>query len=160
MLRWPVMQLSEVFRALGENGLAELLRHVSIGRLRTYQLYENLKVRAHARKLNTETLRKSGPRFWSRLVEGDEELARDLAQGVLVSNLEMVQAVLDFLGIPNRDGFFEKDLDAGQYLTEGWQQRVWERFHGQFPETLLVFYINHLGWELGKAEEVFVPAAA
>jgi len=98
--------------------------------------------------------------LWPRLVEGDEELARDLAQGVLVSNLEMVQAVLDFLGIPNRDGFFEKDVDATEYLTEGWQQRVWERFRGEFPESLLVFYINHLGWELGKAERVFVPAAA
>lgn len=154
------MQLSEVFRALGENGLNELLRLVSMGRLRTYQLYEPLKVRMHARKLNSEILRKSGPRLWPRLVEGDEELARDLAQAVLVSNLEMVQAVLDFLGVPNRDGFFEKDLDASQYLTEGWQQRVWERFRGQYPETLLVFYINHLAWELAKAEEVFQPAVA
>ncbi|MGC8793412.1 MAG: hypothetical protein ACP5U2_08475 [Bryobacteraceae bacterium] len=154
------MQLSEVFRTLGETGLAELLRHVSIGPLRAYQLYESLKVRAHVRKLNTQTLRKSAPRFWARLVGGDEDLARDLAQGVLVSNLGMVQAVLDFLGVPHRDGFFEKDVDASPYLSEGWQQRVWERFRGQYPDTLLLFYINHLGWELGKAEEVFAPAAA
>ena len=36
----------------------------------------------------------------------------------------MMRAVLDFLGIPNEDGFFAKDLDAPKYLTEGWQQRV------------------------------------
>lgn len=154
------MQLSEVFRALGENGVHELLRRISIGRLRAYQMYETLKVRMHARRLNTETLRNSGPRLWPRLVQGDEELARELAQALLVSNLEMVQAVLDFLGVPHRDGFFERDVDASQYLTEGWQQRVWERFRGQYHDLLLLFYINHLAWELGRAEELFQPAAA
>lgn len=154
------MQLCEVFRALGESGLAELLRTISIGRLRTFQLYESLKIRGHLRKLNTETLRKSAPKFWERISQGEEELAKDVAQGVLVSNIEMVQAVLDFLGIPNRDGFFEKDLDASPYLSEGWQQRVWEQFRGRYPDTLLLFYINHLGWELGKAEQVFSPVPA
>ncbi len=154
------MGLSEVFRALGESALNELLRHVSLGKLRAFQLYEPLKIRMHVRKLNAETLRNSGPRLWPRLAEGDEDLARDLAQAILVSNLEMVQAVLDFLGLPHRDGFFEKDLEASQYLTEGWQQRVWERFRGEYPEALLLFYINHLAQELAKAEEVFSPSAA
>jgi len=154
------MQLCEVFQALGENGVAELLRHISIGRLRTFQLYESFKVRGHLRKLNTEALRKSAPRFWARLGEGDEDLAKEIAQAVLVSNIEMVQAILDFLGIPNRDGFFEKDLDASAYLSEGWQERVWEQFRGRYPVTLLQFYINHLGWELGKATQVFTPAVA
>lgn len=154
------MQLSEVFRALGPERFNELLRRIAISRLRTFQIYESFKVRAHLHKLNTETLRKSGPRFWQRLEAGEDEFARELAQAILVSNIEMVQAVVDFLGIPNRDGFFEKDLDASPYLKEGWQQRVWERFRAEYPESVLLFYINHLGWELGKAEEIFSPAAA
>lgn len=154
------MQLCEVFRELGEVQFAQLLHRISISRLRTFQLYEPLKVRAHLHKLNTETLRKSAARFWSRLGEGEEALARDLAQAVLVSNIEMVQAVLDFLGVPNRDGFFEKHLDASPYLTEGWRERVWEHFRGRFSEPLLRFYINHLAWELGKAEDLFSPQAA
>ncbi len=152
------MQLCEVFGALGEARFGELLRHISISRLRTFRLYESLKVRAHLHKLNTETLRKAAPRFWERLAAGEEEFAKELAQAVLVSNIEMVQAVLDFLGVPNRDGFFEKELDATPYLSEGWAQRVWERFRGSYPESVLLFYINHLGWELAKAEEIFAPA--
>jgi hypothetical protein len=152
------MQLCEVFRALGEARFGELVRHISISRLRTFRLYESLKVRAHLHKLNTETLRKAAPRFWERLAAGEEEFAKELAQAVLVSNIEMVQAVLDFLGVPNRDGFFEKELDATPYLGEGWAERVWERFRGSYPESVLLFYINHLGWELAKAKEIFAPA--
>lgn len=154
------MQLSEVFRSLGEASFGQLVRSVAIGRLRAFQLYDGLKIRAHLRKLNTETLRQAAPKLWLRLTAGDEELARELAQAVLVSNIELVQAVLDFLGIPHRDGFFEKDLDATPYLTEGWQQRVWERFRQQYPEPLVLFYINHLGWELGKVERTFAPAGS
>ncbi len=154
-----VMQLAEVFHALGETDFGDLLKRISISRLRTFQLYESFKVRAHLRKLNSEILRKSAPRFWARLSEDEEEFARELAQAVLVSNIEMVQAILDFLGIPNRDGFFEKDLDATPYLSEGWQQKVWERFRDSYPRPLLVFYINHLAWELGKNEEIFLPSA-
>ena len=61
------MQLSEVFLALGEERLRELVRGISIGKLRTYQLYERFKIRCHLTKLNTETLRKATPRFWQRL---------------------------------------------------------------------------------------------
>ncbi|MEK7409078.1 MAG: hypothetical protein AAB225_28790 [Acidobacteriota bacterium] len=154
------MQLSEAFRALGEQAFAELLRRISIGKLKTFKLYEGLKVRGRLAKLNTESLRKAGPRFWSRLGEGDEEFAKELGQAVLVSNVEMVQAVLDFLGVPNRDGFFEKDVDASPYLTEGWQQRVYEKFHGAHPEPVLLLYINHLAWELTKEPRLFAPAAA
>ena len=153
------MQLWEAFVALGEDSFAQLVRRISIGKLRTYQLYEGLKTRAHLPKINSELLRKAAPRLLARLAAGEEELAKDLAQAVLVSHLDMLQAVLDFLGIPNRDGFFEKNLDATPYLTEGWQQRVWEKFRGQFPEPALLLYINHLGWELAKQPEVFRPAA-
>ena len=151
------MQLSQAFISLGEDVFAQLLRQISIGKLKTYQLYETLKTRAHTAKLNTESLRKGAPRFWARLNEGDEEFAKDLAQGVLISHLDLIGAVLDFLGIPNQNGFFEKNLDAEPYLTEGWQQRVYEKFKADYPEPVLRFYINHMAWELVKEPELFVP---
>jgi hypothetical protein len=153
------MQLSQVFLSLGEDVFAQLIRQISIGKLKTYQLYEAVKTRTHLAKLNTESLRKGTPRFWARLNEGDEEFARDLAQAVLVAHMDMIRAVLDFLGIPNQDGFFDKNLSAEQYLTEGWQERVYEKFHGAYPEPVLRLYINHLGWELSKSPEMFVPVA-
>ncbi len=152
------MLLSDVFLALGQDVFADLVRHISIGKLRTYQLYETLKTRAHLPKLNTENLRKATPRLWTRLGEHDEEFAADFAQAVLVCHLDMIHTVLDFLGIPNNDGFFDKNLDPGKYLTEGWQQRVYTEFHGKFPEPVLRLYINHLAWELQKTQEMFVPA--
>jgi len=153
------MQLSEVFLRLGEAGFGDLIRSISIGKLKTYQIYEGFKVRAHLNKLNTETLRKAVPRFWARIQEGDEEFAKELSQTVLVSHLDMIVAVLDFLGIPHEQGFFNKDLDAKPYLTEGWEKRVYDNFQGKFPDALLLFYINHLGWEMSRAAEPFVPAA-
>ena len=153
------MQLSEVFLSLGEDVFAQLLRQISIGKLKTYQLYEGFKTRAHLAKVNTESLRKGTQRFWARLAEHDEEFARELAQAVLISHLDMIKAVLDFLEIPNQDGFFDKNLEAAKYLTEGWQSRVYEKFHGTFPEPVLRLYINHLGWELAKSVQMFTPAA-
>lgn len=152
-----MMQLSDAFLALPQDSFAQLIRQISIGKLRTYQLYESLKTRGHLAKLNTENLRKAAPRLRVRLAAHEEELAKELAQAVLVSNLELIRAVLDFLGIPNQDGFFEKNLDASPYLTEGWQQRVYDQFRGVHPEPVLLLYINHLAWELVKAPEVFVP---
>jgi hypothetical protein len=153
------MQLCEVYQKLGEDGFAQLLRGISMGKLRTYRLFDTLKTRAHLVKLNTEHLRHAGPRLWARINEGDEEFAKDLAQAVLVSHLDMIAAVLDSLGIPNENGFFEKDLDASHYLTEGWAARTFEKFRGSYPEPLLLFYLNHLGWELKGAEQPFLPAA-
>lgn len=153
------MHLSEVYVKLGEDGFAQLIRGISIGKLKTYQVYETLKVRSHLSKLNTESMRKATPRFWARFSEGDEEFARDLAQAVLVSHLDMIAAVLGFLEIPNEGGFFAKDLDASKYLTDGWAERVHDKFRGVYPEPLLVFYINHLAWELTQAAEPFVPVA-
>ena len=66
----------------------------------------------------------------------------------------MIKAVLDHLGIPHEDGFFAKDADVAGYLKEGWQQEVWEKFHTTFPPAPLLFYINHLAWEIAKAEDV------
>ena len=153
------MQLCAIYRGLGEPAFGELVRSISIGRLKTYQLYDRMKVRFHVPKLNSENLRKASPRLWQRIHEEDDEIATELAQAILVSHLDMIAAALGILDIPNEDGFFAKDLDPAPYLTEGWQQRVLDGLRGQFPEALVAFYINHLGWELKRLDEVFVPVA-
>lgn len=144
---------------LGPDVFHELVRGISIGKLKTYQVYERFKVRAHLVKLNAESLRKAEPKFWSRIEEQDEEFATDLSQVFLLSHLDMIVDVLNFLGIPNEQGFFDKDLNPEQYLTESWQQRVFERFASKYPREILLFYINHLDWELNKTDQVFMPAA-
>lgn len=153
------MQLSDIFLGLGEEALAQLLRGISLGKLKTYQLYERLKTRSHVPKLNSEALRKLAPRLWVRLSEHDEDLAQDLAQSILVSHLDMIKAVLDFLGIPHEEGFFAKDIDPATYLTEGWKERAYNEFSERFSKPLVLFYINHLGLELDKSHEMFAPAA-
>ena len=142
------MALTDVFVSLGEDGFSQLLRSVSMGKLKTYQLYDRFKTRTHLAKLNSENLQKASPRLWARLADKDEEYAQDLSQAVLVSHLDMIVAVLNFLGIPHEDGFFAKDLDAKPHLTEGWQERVHENFKGVYPDSLLRFYTAHLAWEL------------
>lgn len=159
MLRLQLMQLSDVYLDLGQEGFQQLIRSISIGKLKTYQIYEGFKVRAHLGKLNTESLRKAAPRLWTRLVERDEEFARDLAQVMLVSHLDMIGAILDSLGVPHENGFFAKDMDPKPHFTEGWESRTIEKFRGTYPEALLVFYINHLRWELLSASEPFRPGA-
>jgi hypothetical protein len=154
-----VMQLSDAYLDLGRDRFADLIRGISIGKLKMYQIYEGFKVRTHLHKVNTEALRKATPRFWARLDERDEEFAKDLAQAVLVSHLDMITKVLDFLGVPHESGFFAKDMDAKPYFTEGWENRLLEKFHGTYPEALLVFYINHLRWELLNAAEPYRPAS-
>ncbi|HYL36443.1 MAG TPA: hypothetical protein VEV17_11065 [Bryobacteraceae bacterium] len=153
------MQLSEIFLGLGQPSFAQLLRGISIGKLKTYQLFDRIKARLHLAKLNSENIRKSEPRLWVRLGERDEDFATDLAQAILVSHLDMIKAVLDALAIPNEDGFFAKDIDGSKYFTEGWQQKIYDQFKASYPPALLIFYINHLDWELAKAEQVFQPAA-
>ena len=74
------MQLSDAYLDLGEDRFAQLIRSISIGKLKTYQIYEGFKVRTHLHKVNAETLRKATPRWWARLSERDEEFAKDLAQ--------------------------------------------------------------------------------
>ena len=70
----------------------------------------------------------------------------------------MITAVLDFLGVPHENGFFAKDMDPKPYFTEGWEDRVYEKFREVFPEPILIFYINHLRWELLGATELYRPA--
>ncbi len=152
------MQVSDIFLGLGEDAFRELLRSISIGKLKTYQLYELVKARLHVQKLNTEALRKVAPRSWERLSEHDDEFASELAQAVLVSHLDMIVAILGFLEIPNEEGFFAKDMDASKYLTDGWQDRVYRHFRNQYADALLLFYINHLAVEVQKAGELYKPA--
>ncbi len=154
------MQVCDIFLSLGEPGVAELMRGISLGKIKTFQLFDRLKWRLHVNKLNTETLRKIGPRVWERLQERDDEFATEISQAILVSHMDFIREVLDFLAIPHQDGFFAKDIDGSKYLTEGWQQRTFDHFKGKFPDPLLLFYINHLGWELIKEERLFAPAAA
>jgi hypothetical protein len=153
------MQMCGVFLALGPEVFRQLVRSVSIGKLKTYQVYERFKLRARLAKLNSEALRKAEPKFWARIEAGEEDFATDLSQVLLLSHLDMIVDVLNFLGIPNEQGFFDKDLKPGQYLTEGWQKRVFEQFSNKYPREVLLFYINHLDWELNKTDQVFLPAA-
>jgi hypothetical protein len=153
------MQMCDVYLALGPEVFRQLVRGISIGKLKTYQVYERFKLRAHLVKLNSEALRKAEPRFWARIEAREEDFATDLSQVFLLSHLDMIVDVLNFLGIPNEQGFFDKDLQPNQYLTEGWQQRVFEQFAGKYKREILLFYINHLDWELNKTDQVFLPAA-
>ena len=152
------MEISEVYQGLGQEAFGQLIRGISIGKLRTYQIYEGFKVRAHLQKVNTESLRKAVPKFWDRIRE-DEEFGRDLAQAVLVSHLDLIAAVLDFLGVPHENGFFAKDMDPKPYFTEGWEERVFENFRTAFSEPLVLFYINHLRWELLGATDGYRAAS-
>jgi hypothetical protein len=153
------MTLCDIFLGLGEARFRELVQGISIGRLKTFQLYERLKLRLRLAKLNSESLRKATPGFWVRLGERDADFATDLAQGILISHLDMIQAVLDFLGIPHDQGFFAKDADVASHLTDGWQERVFAEFRGKFPQAALLFYVNHLAWEVAKSERIYLPAA-
>src|SRR5262252_5338116 len=118
------MHIVDVYRGAGAEGFAQLVRGISIGKLKTYQIYEGFKVRAHLQKVNTETLRKAVPRLWERIGGRDEE--------------------------------FAKDLEAQKYFTEGWESRVMEHFHSTYSEALLLFYVNHLRWELLNATGVYL----
>src|SRR4051812_42199659 len=114
------MQLTDIFLRLGPEHFEQLLRTVSIGRLKTYKLYERMKLRLHLNKLNSETLRKAAPRLWTRFEEHDETLATELSQAILISHMEMIKAALDHLGIAHEEGFFSKDEEVAGHLTEGW----------------------------------------
>ncbi|MEZ5400423.1 MAG: hypothetical protein R2729_12195 [Bryobacteraceae bacterium] len=149
------MPLCEIFTALGEENLKGCLSRVSLGKLKTYQLFERLKLRLHLGKLNQDALRRVGPKTFARVAAGEEELATDISQAILVSHLDMIVSVLDFLGVPHQDGFFDKDADIGKYLTEGWQQRAWAEHSSRFPGPVLLFYLNHLSHEVTPDAAVF-----
>ena len=151
------MQISDIFVGLGEERFGALLRTVSMGKLKTYQLFERVKTRCHLQKLNTETLRRAEPRLFER-IKTEDELATELAQAVLICHLDLIVAVLNFLEVPHEEGFFQKDVDVTTYLKEGWEERVYSEFKEKFPEPAVLFYINHLSWEVLKTEQVYKAA--
>ena len=154
------MQLCDLFLRLGQDNFQQLIRSISLSRLRTFQMYEPLKLRLRLHKLNSETLRNAVPRLWARLEEErGPDLAGDLSQAILISHMDLVKAVLDEIGVPHEDGFFAKETDVAGYLKEGWQQLAWNKFHAAYPSAVLLFYINHLALEVAKAGDVFAPAA-
>jgi hypothetical protein len=151
------MQIFDIFTGLGEERFGAALRSISMGRLKTYQLFERFKTRCHLQKLNTETLKRAEPRLFERIKSGEEDLAAELAQGILICHLDLVIAVLDYLEIPHEEGFFQKDVDVSAFLKEGWQDRAFEHFKDRFPPAVLLLYINHLAWEILKTETVYLP---
>ena len=154
------MLLSELYVQLGEDRLRELLRHVSLGKLKTFQMFDRLKTRCHLSKLNQENLRNASPKLLARIQEGDDVLAAELAQCVLVSHMDLIIAVLDKQGVAHTDGFFDKEADVASKLTSGWQQACYDAFADKFPKSVLVFYLNHLAIETNPEATVFLPAGA
>lgn len=70
VITYHFMEISDVYLGLGQEGFARLVRGISIGKLRTYQIYEGFKVRAHLSKVNTEALRKAVPILGTHLRQG------------------------------------------------------------------------------------------
>ncbi len=153
------MELSDIYQGLGEEAFGQLLRSISLGKLKTYQLFERMKFRLRLSKLSGETLRKAQPHLWERLKEKDQELATDLAQSILVCHLDLIIEVLNFLGIPHEEGFFAKETDVNSYLTEGWQKRSFDNFKDKLNRDVLAFYLNHLAFESTKDPVLFQPSA-
>ena len=150
------MELSDIYLGLGRDRFDDILATVSMGSLKTFQVYETFKIRTRLSKLNRDRLKKAAPKLWSRIEEGDQDLAKEIAQGSLVSHMDFVVAVLDFLEIPHDGrGFFEKDAEATAKLADGWQARVFGEFKETHPVALVLLYINHLDWEMSEPTEVF-----
>ncbi len=154
------MDLVEVYQALGQERSNRLIRTVSIGALKTFGVYEAVKVRSRLQRLNRQKLRMAAPKLWKRISEGDAGLAREMAQAVLVSNIPLIVEVLEQLGIEHDgNGFFDKDGDYSDRLAEGWQGEVFAKCREKYDEDVVLLYINHLGWESGTAEEPFLGQA-
>ena len=154
------MQLSDIFLGLGRESLDQLLRAVSLGKLKTFQLFDRVKTRLHLTKLNQDNLRKCAPKLWTRFEAKDEQLAIDLSQAILVSHLDMIVETLNYLGVPHNDGVFEKDANVSQYLTGDWQQRAYDNFQAKHPKAVLVFYLNHLAHEMDENAPLYQPSSA
>ena len=150
------MQLSEIFSGLGRDRFDAVLALVSMGSLKTFKVYDTFKIRTHLSKLNRERLRNAAPKLWARIQQGDEDLAKEIAQGALISHMDFIIEALDFLQIPHDGyGFFDKDAEASEKLVDGWQARVCDEFREKRPEALVLLYVNHLEWEMGEPAEAF-----
>lgn len=155
------MDFPEVYERLGMERSDRLVRSVSIGALKTFNVYEAIKIRSQLHTLNRQKLRAASHNLWRRIVRGDADLARDLTQAVLVSNIAFVAAVLDHLGIEHDgNGFFAKEGDYTEQLGAGWERAVFDTFRDRYPEELVLLYINHLGWETATLERPFLGDGA
>ena len=155
------MELAEVYVALGQDRTVRLARTISIGALKTYGVYEGIKIRSRLHKFNRQKLRAAAPKLWRRISSGDGGLARDFSQAVLVSNIPLIIEVLDLLEIEHdENGFFAKDSDYSEQLSSNWPDTVSESVAGRYPEELVLLYINHLGWETGTLDEPFLGSLA
>ena len=151
------MDLVGVFRALGQERCSRLVRSISIGAIRTFKLYEAIKVRSRLRTLNRQKLRAAVPKLWARIDGGDADLAHDLAQAVLVSHIALVVGVLDSLGIEHDgNGFFSKDADHSDKFGPGWPEAALRQFGEGHPPEVVLLYINYLGWETGCLDQPFL----
>jgi len=153
------MKLHELFVALGEDCFKSQLSGISIGTLRTYQIYDRVKTRCHLAKLNTESLRTASGRLWERLKGGEEDLALELSQAMLISQIKLIVDVLNYFEIPHDEGFFAKETDPKTYLKEGWQQTAFDHFKTIYKPDLVVFYLNHLDHEMDENHTIFQPAS-
>lgn len=150
-----------MYRAFGQERSDRLVRTISIGALKTFGVYEAVKVRSRLHRLNRQKLRAAAPKLWERVTDGDADLARDLTQAVLVSNIPVVVDVLERLGIEHDgNGFFAKDGDYSEQLADGWAGRVYAECRQSHDEDLLLLYVNHLGWETDSLDEPFLGDSA
>ncbi|MDX2268947.1 MAG: hypothetical protein NW208_12630 [Bryobacter sp.] len=152
------MKLHELFVALGEESFRGQLRGISLGTLKTYKFYERLRVRLRVAKLNTEALRLAAPKAFARLQEGDEDLALEISQCILISNMKLIIDVLNFLGVPHNDGFFAEGANPAEHLTGDWQARAYSEFKEKCSEPVLLLYLNYLAHEINAESPVFQPA--
>lgn len=151
------MDLAEVYQALGQERVAGSVRTVSMGALKTFGVYKAIKVRSRLSKLNRLNLQRAAGRLWQRVADGDTDLGRDLAQAVLVSNIPLISAVLDFLEIEHDgNGLISTDSDHSESLSDGWAERVFAHCKDRFDQDLLLLYINYLGWETEALDEPFL----
>lgn len=151
------MDLAEVYEALGQERVAGSIGTISMGALKTFGVYQSLKVGSRLRKLNRLNLQRATGRLWQRVADGDTDLGRDLSQAVLVSNIPLVTEVLDCLELEHDgNGFFSKDSDHADKLTEGWAERAFAHCKDRFDQDLVLLYINYLGWETKALDEPFL----
>ena len=130
------MDISDVYLGLGQDAFAHLIRGISIGKLKTYQIYEGFKVRAHLQKVNTEALRKAVPRLWERIASRDEDfrnLIRD-GFGQVSSPLRSASTKLERTAAPVKDrnnhmrarrGHLVMRARSNRFTPVGRQPRGW-----------------------------------
>lgn len=151
------MDLAEVYEALGQERVVRTARSISMGALKTFGVYQALKVGSRLRKLNRSNLQRAARNLWQRVADGDTDLGRDLSKAVLVSNIPLVIDVLDCLELEHDgNGFFSEDSDHADKLSEGWAEKAFAHCKDRFDQDLLLLYINYLGVETEALDEPFL----